>query len=90
VSGPDISNSHDLRRQEVQLIVLRHVANQPNASTREIASAVGFSSGASVYVLRVLIGKGLVKAENFAQAERKSQYAYLLKPFGALQRSYTP
>jgi EPS-associated MarR family transcriptional regulator len=81
-----MSSSQDLRRQEAQLRVLRHVAEHPDASTRQIAEAVGVSNGAAFYVLRALIDKGLVKAENFAQAERKSQYLYLLTPEGLAEK----
>jgi EPS-associated MarR family transcriptional regulator len=81
-----MSNRQDTRRQEARLRVLRHVAEQPDASTRQIAKAVGVSNGAAFYVLRALVDKGLVKAENFANAERKSQYIYLLTPEGLAEK----
>jgi EPS-associated MarR family transcriptional regulator len=81
-----MSSSHDLRHQEARLRVLRHLAEHPDASTRQIADAVGISNGAAFYVLRALIDKGLVKAENFAQAERKTQYLYLLTPEGLAEK----
>jgi len=81
-----MSSSHDIKRQEAQLRVLRHVAEHPDVSTRQIADAVGISNGAAFYVLRALIDKGLVKSENFARAERKSQYLYLLTPEGLAEK----
>jgi EPS-associated MarR family transcriptional regulator len=81
-----MSSTQDIRRQEDQLRVLRHVAEHPDASTRQIAKAVGVSNGAAFYVLRALIDKGLVKAENYARAKRKSQYLYLLTPEGLTEK----
>jgi EPS-associated MarR family transcriptional regulator len=81
-----MSTSNDIRRQEAQLRVLRHVTEHPDASTRQIAEAVGVSNGAAFYVLRALIDKGLLKAEKFVRAERKSQYLYLLTPKGIAEK----
>jgi EPS-associated MarR family transcriptional regulator len=81
-----MSSSHGIKREEAQLRVLRHVAEHPDASTRQIADAVGVSNGAAFYVLRALIDKGHVKAENFANAERKCQYLYLLTPEGIAEK----
>lgn len=81
-----MSSSQGIKRQEAQLRVLRHLAGHPDASTRQIADAVGISNGAAFYVLRALIEKGLVKSENFARAERKSQYLYLLTPEGLAEK----
>ena len=81
-----MSSRQDTRRQEARLRVLRHIAEQPDASTRQIAKAVGVSNGAAFYVLRALVDKGLVKAENFANAQRKCQYLYLLTPEGFAEK----
>ena len=81
-----MSSSHDLRREEAQLKVLRYVAIHPDASTRQIANAVGVSNGTAFYVLKALVDKGLVKAENFSKAERKSQYLQILTPEGLAEK----
>jgi EPS-associated MarR family transcriptional regulator len=81
-----MSSRQDTRRQEARLRVLRHVAEQPDASTRQLAKAVGVSNGAAFYVLRDLVDTGLVKTERFANAERKSQYLHILTPEGLAEK----
>ena len=63
------------------------LAENPERSTRELASAVGISNGSAYYVVTALIDKGFVKLENFANNPRKSQYAYLLTPRGIREKS---
>ena len=67
-------------------MLLRYVSEHPDASTREIANAIGVSNGAAYYLLKALIEKGFVKAHNFANAESKSAYLYVLTPEGIKQR----
>lgn len=81
-----MASSRDVKRQAAQLSVLRHVAAHPDASTRQIADAAGISNGAAFYVVRALIDKGLVKAENFAQAKKKSRYLYFLTSKGLAEK----
>ena len=40
------------------------------------------SLGKANYVLRALLGKGLVKAQNFRNSSNKRGYAYILTPDG--------
>ena len=47
-------------------------------SQRELAKAVGLSTGGIHYVLSALLAKGLLKIENSTTAEDKRRYAYLL------------
>jgi EPS-associated MarR family transcriptional regulator len=81
-----MASLQDARREEARLKVLRYIAEHPVASTRQIAEAVNVSNGAAFYVLRALVDKGLVKVENFARAERKSQYLYLLTSAGLVEK----
>lgn len=67
--------------------MLRLLAENPERSTRDLASAVGISNGSAYYVVTALIDKGFVKLENFANSPRKSQYAYLLTPRGIREKS---
>lgn len=49
-------------------------------SRRDLALAVGISTGSVHYVLKVLVDKGLVNLGNFTISEDKRRYAYLLTP----------
>ena len=81
-----MASNQEERREEARLMLLRFVSENPEASTREIADAIGVSNGAAYYLLKSLIEKGFVKAHNFANAKSKSAYLYVLTPEGIKQR----
>jgi len=47
---------------------------------------LGFSLGKLNFVLKALIVKGLVKMENFAHSEQKTQYSNILTPDGIKEK----
>ncbi len=57
-------------------------------SQRDLAHAVGISTGRVHYVLKALVDKGLVKISNFTASEDKRRYAYLLTPEGIATKSW--
>ena len=61
--------------------VLRLLTEQPNASQRELSSRLGYSLGKTHYLLRALVAKGWIKAQNFKN-NNKVAYSYLLTPSG--------
>jgi|SRR5690349_17152280 EPS-associated MarR family transcriptional regulator len=65
-----------------QLELMRLLGDKPEQSQRELASSLGMSLGKANYVLRALIDKGFVKAENYRNNENKLAYFYLLTPTG--------
>ena len=67
---------------EVRYRLLKHLADDPHASQRELARALGISLGKVNYCLRALIEKGLVKARSFRDSGNKAAYAYVLTPRG--------
>lgn len=75
-----------LRQDAARLRLLRYLSEQPNASTRDMAVHLGVSNGAAFYLLKALIDKGLVKAENFSKSNRKIGYLYLVTPAGIKQK----
>ena len=68
--------------QETHLKVLRHLEENPDATQRELAAALGISLGKANYCLKALINKGLVKANNFKNNSNKRAYLYILTPKG--------
>ena len=74
-------------RDEQKLRVKRVVEDKPAASQRQIASELGVSLGGVNFCLKALAEKGLVKMGNFARAERKLGYAYILTPAGVNEKT---
>jgi len=56
-------------------------------SQRDLARAVGVSTGGIHYVLTALVDKGLVKLGNFTAAADKRRYAYVLTRKGISEKA---
>lgn len=69
---------------ELILQTLRLVTTEPNQRT--LAQKLGFSVGKTNYILKALVGKGLIKIDRFAQSENKLNYRYALTPQGISER----
>ena len=67
---------------ELNVAILRELAEAPHASQRDLAHATGVSLGKLNYALRALVEKGWVKVGNFRRNPDKLGYAYLLTPRG--------
>ena len=74
-------------RDELRLRVMRLLEQHPEMSQRAIARELGVSLGGVNYALKSLIGRGYVKAGNFAKSDNKSSYLYLLTAAGLAQKS---
>ena len=72
---------------ESQLRLLRLLERSPEASQRELAAELGISLGKTNYCLRALVDRGLVKARNFKNSQKKQAYAYLLTPKGVEEKA---
>ena len=68
------------------LELLRLLEQHPEYSQRQLAVALGVSLGKTHYLLKALLSKGWVKAQNFQRSERKLGYLYVLTPQGVRQR----
>ena len=68
------------------LELLRLLEQHPEYSQRQLAVALGVSLGKTHYLLKALLGKGWVKAQNFQRSDHKLGYLYLLTPHGVHQR----
>ena len=51
-------------------------------SQKELASEVGFSVGKVNYVIKALLEKGFIKAENFVKSSNKRAYKYVITADG--------
>lgn len=74
-------------RDELKLRVMRVLEDNPQASQRQIASELGVSLGGVNFCLQALAEKGLIKMGNFARAEKKLGYIYILTPAGVTEKA---
>lgn len=82
-----MTTQRDKLREDVQFRILRLLQGNPEMSQRDLAKAVGVSTGGIHYVLNALLDKGLLKLGNFTAAEDKRRYAYVLTPKGIAKRT---
>lgn len=68
------------------LQLLKLIERSPGLSQRELSRELGVSLGKTHYLLRALVEKGLVKANNFRRNDNKLAYAYLLTPIGVREK----
>ena len=73
-----------MQNEELTLSVLRNIDKLK--SQKSLANELGLSVGKVNYVLKALIGKGLIKAENFFANKNKNQYKYLLTQQGLQEK----
>jgi MarR family transcriptional regulator, temperature-dependent positive regulator of motility len=78
----DADDSHPSAHLELLRVLEKH----PDYSQRQLAGALGVSLGKTHYVLKALLGKGWVKAQNFQRSDQKLGYLYVLTPQGVGQR----
>ena len=82
-----MKTQRDKLREDVRFRVLRLLMDNPEMSQRELARAVGVSTGGVHYVLNALAEKGMLKLANFTAAEDKRRYAYQLTPKGIAEKA---
>ena len=67
---------------EEALSVLREIEADPEMTQRALSLRLGLSLGKINFLVKALIEKGLIKAENFKNSKNKSAYLYSLTPNG--------
>ena len=73
--------------EDMPYYMLCRLTRNPAASQRDLAKDFGVSLGKVNYCLKALIGKGLVKANNFRRSDNKLAYAYVLTPDGLEEKT---
>ncbi|MEO8080118.1 MAG: MarR family EPS-associated transcriptional regulator [Caldimonas sp.] len=68
------------------MALLRLLEEHPEYTQRQLATALGVSLGKTHYLLKALLAKGWVKAQNFRRSDRKLGYLYVLTPRGIRER----
>ena len=75
-------------REAAHYRVLRLIGEQPEISQRELARSLGVSLGKTHYLMKALLEKGLVTADNSRRSDNKLAYAYLLTAKLELTRAF--
>lgn len=70
-------------QEQAQLRILNIVTTEPSFNQRQLAERLSISLGKTNYLLKALLEKGLIKANNFRRNDNKLAYLYLLTPEGA-------
>ena len=83
----DMGATRNMPQEDVRFRVLRLLSQNPEMSQRDLAAAVGISTGSIHYVLKALVDKGLVKLGHFTASKDKRRYAYVLTPKGIATRA---
>ena len=74
-------------QDEAGFQILRLLHKNPELTQRELGAQTGVSLGAVNYCLKALIGRGLVKVQNFKRSPNKTVYAYFLTPAGMAEKT---
>ena len=69
--------------EQAHLQILNIVTREPGLNQRQLAERLDVSLGKANYLLKALLEKGLIKADNFRRSDNKLAYLYLLTPKGA-------
>ena len=78
--------NNDLKNEEI-LKVLQALKEDPELTQRELSRKVGISLGKINFILKALIQKGLIKAQNFKKSNNKKAYLYILTPSGIEEKA---
>jgi EPS-associated MarR family transcriptional regulator len=82
-----VKTRHGSLREDVRFRILRLLQDNPEMTQRELAQAVGLSTGGIHYVLNALLEKGMLKLANFTASQDKRRYAYALTPLGLVEKA---
>ena len=72
---------------EESLMLLRTISENPQITQRELSSRLGLSLGKVNFLMKSLIEKGFIKANNFKNCQNKIAYLYLLTPRGIEEKA---
>ncbi len=72
---------------EESLILLRTISDNPRITQRELSSKLGLSLGKINFLMKSLIAKGFIKANNFKNSRNKISYLYFLTPSGIEEKA---
>jgi len=80
-----IENNYKLTSDDLN--ILRHLESEQKVSQRELSNSLNISLGKVNFIIRALIEKGIVKAQNFKNNKNKRAYAYYITKEGIQEKS---
>ena len=80
-----IENNYKLTSDDLN--ILRHLESEQKVSQRELSNSLNISLGKVNFIIRALIEKGIVKAQNFKNNKNKRAYAYYITKEGVQEKS---
>jgi EPS-associated MarR family transcriptional regulator len=72
---------------EARYSLLRLLEANPAMSQRDVARQLGMSLGKVNFCVQALVEKGMLKATNFKNSQRKAAYMYFLTPRGIEEKA---
>ena len=72
---------------EESLKLLREIDADPQLTQRELSSRLGLSLGKINFLIKAMIEKGFIKADNFKNSKNKIAYFYLITPMGIEEKA---
>jgi len=69
------------------LMLLQTINANPQMTQRDLSSSLGLSLGKINYLVKAMVEKGFVKADNFKNAKNKIAYLYFLTPIGIEEKA---
>lgn len=72
---------------EEMLILMRVINENPQMTQRDLSSRLGLSLGKINFLIKSLIEKGFIRADNFKNSNNKISYLYLLTPAGIEEKT---
>ena len=82
-----MASNRGKRQEEMHFRVMQILHENPTASTRDIARALGISNGSAYYCISELLEKGFIKFKNFTKSTAKRHYLYQLTPKGVSSKA---
>ena len=76
-----------LLKTDDEFLMLREINANPRLTQRDLSNRLDLSLGKVNFLIRALVAKGLVKAENFKNSRNKMAYLYFLTPKGIEQKA---
>ena len=74
ISIKTMASNRSKRQEETHFRVMQILHENPRASTRDVARALGISNGSAYYCISELLEKGFIKFKNFTKSTSKSHY----------------
>jgi EPS-associated MarR family transcriptional regulator len=77
-----MNNKPNILDKEEAYFLLKEIENNPRISQRHLSGKLAISLGKINFLINALIDKGIIKAKNFKNSQKKLAYAYYLTPQG--------